>query len=106
MINILIAGLIGGVIRGLVGYLKYYSSYKNTKFIPKYFFLSTGISGLVGLLATWVTKDLGLTFLGFPSLTEAIAIIIGYAGGDFIENLFKIITGKSSIYEFPFNIKK
>lgn len=98
---ILLSGFVGGFARGLVGYLKYRSSYKNTKFIFNYFILSVGISGLVGLLASWVTKDLGISFLGLPQITPALALIIGYAGGDFIENLFKILTGKTSLYQLP-----
>lgn len=101
MSTILLAGLLGGIIRGLVGYLKYRSSYKNTSFLLNYFLLSVGISGIVGLLAAWVTNDLGLTFLGLTSITPAIAVIVGYAGGDFIENLFKILTGKTSLYQLP-----
>jgi len=101
MLTILFVGFLGGAVRGLVGYLKYRSSYKNTKFLFNYFVLSVAISGGVGLLAAWVTRDLGITFLGLPSLTPAIAVIIGYAGGDFIENLFKILTGKTSLYALP-----
>lgn len=101
MYTILLAGFLGGIIRGLVGYLKYRSSYKNTSFLFNYFLLSVGISGVVGLLASWVTKDLGLTFLDLPTITPAVAIIVGYAGGDFIENLFKILTGKTSLYQLP-----
>ena len=80
-------------------------SYKNVSFQTGYFIFSVAVSGAVGLLAAWVTKDLGINFLGLPALTPAIAIIIGYAGGDFIENLFKIITGKTSLYELPGIIK-
>lgn len=101
MMNILIAGLVGGVLRGLVGYIKYRSSYKNTPFIPGYFALSVGVSGVVGFLAAWVTQDLGISFLGLATLTPALGFIIGYAGGDFIENLFKILTGKTSLYQLP-----
>ena len=101
MIIILLTGFIGGFIRGLVGYLKYRSSYKNTNFMWNYFSLSVGISGMVGLIAAWVTKDLGVTFLGLASITPAIAMVVGYAGGDFIEILFKILTGKPSLYELP-----
>jgi|SRR3990167_100338 len=100
-LTILIAGFIGGVLRGLVGYIKYKSSYKSVPFNAKYFFGTTAVSGLVGLLAAWVTKDLGLTFLGMDTISPAIAFIIGYAGGDFIENLYKIILGKPSLYSFP-----
>ncbi len=101
MYTIILTGFLGGIIRGLVGYLKYRSSYKNTSFLLNYFLLSVGISGVVGLLAAWVTKDLGLTFLNLPAITPAIAMIVGYAGGDFIENLFKILTGKTSLYQLP-----
>ena len=101
MLVILISGLVGGVLRGLVGYIKYRSSYKNTPFMPEYFALSVGVSGVVGLLAAWVTEDLGISFLGLATLTPALGFIIGYAGGDFIENLFKILTGKTSLYQFP-----
>lgn len=101
MLTILLMGFVGGVTRGLVGYLKYRSSYKNTPFLLNYFALSVAISGAVGLLAAWLTRDLGITFLGLPAITPALAIVIGYAGGDFIENLFKIMTGKTSLYEIP-----
>lgn len=87
--------------RGLVGYIKYQTSYKNVPFRIWYFVGMTGVSGLIGLLAAWVTKDLGITFLGMTSLSPAIGFVIGYAGGDFIENLYKIIAGKPSLYSFP-----
>ncbi len=103
---VIIFGFVGGAVRGLVGYLKYRSSYKNTAFMFNYFALSVGISGAVGLIAAWVTKDLGISFLGLPSITPALAIVIGYAGGDFIENLFKIITGKTTIFEFKVTLPK
>jgi hypothetical protein len=105
MLTILFTGLLGGIIRGLVGYLKYRSSYKNTNFMWNYFLLSVGICGVVGLLTAWITRDLGLTFLGLPVITPAIAIVVGYAGGYFIENIFKILTGKTSLFEIPTIIK-
>ncbi len=98
---VLLSGLLGGVLRGLVGYVKYRSSYKNTPFMLSYFALSVAVSGAVGFLAAWVAEDLGITFLGLPFITPALALVIGYAGGDFIENLFKILTGKTSLYELP-----
>ncbi|HUW71885.1 MAG TPA: hypothetical protein VMV66_01675 [Candidatus Humimicrobiaceae bacterium] len=106
LITILLSGFLGGVMRGLVGYIKYRNSYKNVEFKAGYFAFSVGVSGVVGLLAAWVTKDLGINFLGLAVLTPAIAVIIGYAGGDFIENLFKILTGKTSIYELPAVVKQ
>jgi len=101
LFSILLSGFMGGFMRGLVGYIKYRSSYKNVEFKLGYFLFSVGVAGAVGLLAAWVTQDLGIKFLGLETITPAIAIIIGYAGGDFIENLFKILTGKASIYELP-----
>ena len=101
LITILLCGLIGGVARGLVGYIKHRSSYKNVPFKAGYFIFSVAVSGVVGLLAAWVTQDLGIKFLGLSAITPALAVIIGYAGGDFIENLFKILTGKASLYELP-----
>lgn len=103
--TILVAGFVGGMIRGLVGYIKYRSSYKSVPFKLGYFSFTVLVSGVVGFLAAWVTKDLGIKFLGLASITPAIAVIIGYAGGDFIENLFKILTGKSSLYELPTVVK-
>jgi len=43
-----------------------------------------------------VVNEVGFTFLG--SFTPALGFIVGYAGGDFIENIYKIIIKKSSIY--------
>jgi len=36
-------------------------------------------------------RNWALLFLGVETLSPAIAVIVGYAGGDFIENIFKII---------------
>ena len=105
LFSVILAGFVGGIMRGLVGYIKYRNSYKNVEFKPGYFAFSVGVSGVIGLLAAWVTKDLGLKFLGLETITPAISIIIGYVGGAFIENLFKILTGKTSLYELPI-IKK
>ena len=93
---ILIAGFGGGVVRGLVGFTKHQFSYKGVGFNLKYFLGMMFISGIVGLLTAVTIKELGLTLLG--SYTPALAFVVGYAGGDFIENIYKIITQKSSIY--------
>jgi len=55
------------------------------------------ISGIIGLLAAMAVKEIGFTLLG--SFTPALAFIVGYAGGDFLENIYKIIIKKSSLYE-------
>jgi len=101
LLVVLLMGFLGGVVRGLVGYIKYRNSYKNVPFMPGYFAFTVAVSGAVGLLAAWVTEDLGIGFLGLPFVTPALALVIGYAGGDFIENLYKILTGKASLYQLP-----
>lgn len=94
---ILIAGFGGGVLRGLVGFIKHQFSYKNVKFDLKYFIGMMFISGIVGVLIAMAVKETGVKFLGTDSLSPALALIIGYAGGDFLENLYKIIIKKSSL---------
>jgi len=54
------------------------------------------LSGIIGLLAVAAIKEVGFTFA--DSFTPALSFIIGYAGGDFIENIYKIIIKKSSLY--------
>jgi len=97
LIQILIAAFGGGFVRGLVGFIKYQFSYKNVPFRWKYFLGIMTLSGLIGMVATIAIKELGFTLLG--QFTPALAFVIGYAGGDFIENIYKIIIKKSNIYE-------
>ena len=96
-IYIIIAAFGGGFIRGLVGWLKYQFSFKNVPFRPKYFLGMMALSGLVGMVATIAIKELGFTLFG--QFTPALAFVVGYAGGDFVENIYKIIIKKSSLYE-------
>jgi len=95
---ILIAGFGGGLIRGLVGFLKYYYSYKNTPFNPLYFFATSFLSGVVGLLTAGAIKESGIIVSGLGTLSPALALIVGYAGGDFLENIYKIIFKKTFIF--------
>jgi hypothetical protein len=97
MIAIFFAAFGGGVLRGLVGFIKYYYSYKEVRFRFGYFICMTLASGFVGAVASIAIKEVGFTLLG--SFTPALAFIIGYAGGDFIENIYKIILKKSSFYD-------
>ena len=96
-IAIAAAGFVGGAVRGLVGFIKHQRSYKNVQFDLRYFVGMTFVSGGIGLLAATVTKELGLTFLGVDYVTPAISFIIGYAGGDFLENVYKVILKKPSL---------
>ena len=97
MLSVVIAAFSGGVLRGLVGFIKYQFSYKEVKFRPYYFLGMLLLSGIVGTVATIAIKEIGFTLL--DSFTPALAFIIGYAGGDFIENIYKIIIKKSSFYD-------
>jgi hypothetical protein len=95
---ILLAGFGGGVLRGLVGFIKHQFAYKEVKFNTGYFIFMMVLSGLVGLAAAWAIDGLGLNFLGLEFLTPALAFVIGYAGGDFIENIYKIIAKNPTLY--------
>jgi len=92
---LLLAGFFGGVVRGLVGFLKHQLSYKNVPFDLKYFFGMSFISGIVGLMAAISIKEVGLTLNG--SFTAVLSFIIGYAGGDFLESIYKIILDKAKL---------
>lgn len=96
MYSILIAAFGGGAMRGLVGFIKNQYSYKGVDFNLPYFFTMAFLSGVVGLLCALAVREIGFTFEGF--FTPAISFIVGYAGGDFIENIYKIIVKKSSLY--------
>ena len=84
----LVAGFLGGAIRGIFGFVKHQYSYKNVGFKAPYFFLMVFLSGIVGLVASYLITG-----------NTIFALIVGYAGGDFIENLFKIITKKEGLYD-------
>jgi len=86
-LTILIAGFCGGVIRGLVGFIKHQFSYKNVGFNLPYFFVMMFLSGMVGMLVAFALNQ-----------DAAFSLVVGYAGGDVIENVYKTIKGKKSIY--------
>ncbi|MBU0530631.1 MAG: hypothetical protein ABIH52_03695 [Candidatus Aenigmatarchaeota archaeon] len=81
MIEIFIAGFLGGVIRGLVGISKdLRASPSKKKTIRKDYFIVTLLaSGGLGLLVgVFIADDI------------RFALLAGYAGTDFLENLYKI----------------
>ncbi|MDP2910099.1 MAG: hypothetical protein Q8N69_03465 [bacterium] len=90
-ISILIAGFGGGAVRGLVGYLKNSLSYKNPNFDLPYFFGMAFLSGIIGLLVSAAIYETGTDFLSASFVSPAIAFIVGYAGGDFVEGVYKIL---------------
>jgi uncharacterized membrane protein YfcA len=75
----ILAGFLGGIIRGLVGFVKNKTIEKADHFKPSYFVVTILIAGIVGAAA------------GAIADTEwQISFLAGYAGTDFIENLYKI----------------
>jgi len=94
--EILIAGFGGGMTRGLMGYVKHQYAYKNVGFNIPYFLVMSFLSGIIGVLTAQAVSQTGIEFLG-PVFTPAMGFIVGYAGGDFIENIYKIIIKQSSI---------
>jgi len=75
----ILAGFLGGIVRGLVGFTKSKTLEKINHFKPSYFMLTILIAGIVGAAA------------GVLADTEwQVSFLAGYAGTDFIENLYKI----------------
>ncbi len=101
---ILLFGALGGVARGLVGFIKYYTSYKNVTFSWRYIAATVGISAVVGLGVVWAIEGSGINFEGV-TLNPAIGFILGYAGGDVLENLYKILVKKPILGPFKDALK-
>ena len=98
---LLLAGAGGGLVRGIVGFLKHQFAYKNVEFKPTYIALIMVLSAFVGLTVTWAIASSSLEIVALSQINPAIAFIIGYAGGDIIENLYKILVGKATLYPLP-----
>ncbi|MDD5221157.1 MAG: hypothetical protein PHV47_00905 [Candidatus Pacebacteria bacterium] len=87
----IIGGLGGGTVRGLIGYIKHQFAYKQVDFNLPYFFVIVFLSGVIGTLCSAAVDKSGIT--GIIS-SPAISFIVGYAGGDFLDNIYKIIIKK------------
>ena len=98
MLTLLFAGACGGVVRGLMGFFKHQLAYKEVPFKLAYFLSMMGLSSFIGLAVTWAIIGSGLEFPFTEQINPAIAFIVGYAGGDFIENVYKIIIGKNTLF--------
>ena len=72
------AGFVGGIARGLTGYLKQKRAGKNAKFDWSYFFSMVFFSGILGGIAGALAESSWKT-----------ALLAGYSGMDFIENMYK-----------------
>jgi hypothetical protein len=92
-----LAGIGGGLLRGLVGYLKYLTAYKGVKFDTKYFAITVGLAGFIGGIAGVIANGV----LVDTSMNIYYAVLAGYAGGDFFENAFKVVYKKPMLFKLP-----
>lgn len=97
MDSLLVFAALGGMARGLVGFTKHRLSYKNVEFKWSYFLSTVGVSAAVGFATVWALLGSGITFGGDLQINPGLAFIIGYAGGDAVENIYKIILRKPII---------
>ncbi len=98
-------GFLGGVLRGTMGVIKYTQSYKDVEIRPIYFSGTVIFSGFIGMICAWIISDMGIAIMGIEELPLSFALIAGYAGGDFIENIFKIVIKKTDIFSFSKVVK-
>ena len=97
--SFLIAGFLGGILRGGVGLVKYMTSYKDVEIRPYYFTGAVILSGIVGYVSAWIAQDVAHIFLELETVPISFALIAGYAGGDLIENIFKIGMREPNLFE-------
>ena len=95
----LIASFGGGIVRGIVGFIKYQYSFRTVPFNAPYFLTVMVLSGIIGIVTVTAVQEAGLTILGVTEISPALSFIIGYAGGDFLENVFKIAIKKPTLWE-------
>lgn len=74
----IIAGFVGGIARGLSSFLKKRRAGTAAKFNYSYFFTTVFFSGILGAIAGALAESSWKT-----------AFLAGYAGIDFLENLYK-----------------
>ena len=103
--SFLIAGFFGGLLRGGIGLTKYMTSYKDVEIRPYYFTGMIILTGVVGYVSAWVAQDAARIFLEVDRLPISFALVAGYAGGDLLENLFKIGMREPNLYEVGQRIK-
>ncbi len=63
-------------------------------------------SGIIGYISAWIAQDVAGIFLELDTLPVSFALIAGYAGGDLIENIFKIGMRDPQLYEIGRRIKE
>jgi len=75
----LVTGLLGGLVRGLVGIMKQASNPDEFKFHWRYFGATMLISGIVGVISGLIADG-----------DWRISLLAGYAGTDFLESLYRL----------------
>ena len=80
LLSSILFGIIGGLVRGIVGITKYMEqNRKNQAIDPKRIIFSLAVAGLVGgITGALIEND------------HSFAFLAGYAGTDFLESLYKI----------------
>ena len=101
-----IAGLFGGLLRGGMGLFKYMTSYKDVKIRPYYFAGMVVLTGVIGWVSAWVAGDALRIFLELETVPVSFAVVAGYAGGDLIENIFKIAIQEPQLFELGKKLKE
>jgi hypothetical protein len=86
-IYLLVLGFVGGAVRALTGFIKYQFSYREVPFRILYFLALILISGGIGLIVS-----------AFFNEGPLFSFVVGYAGGDFLENIYKIFAQKDSLF--------
>lgn len=80
LLSSVLFGILGGLVRGIVGVAKYMEqNRKNQAIDPKYLLFSLAVAGLVGGIAGALIEN-----------DRSFAFLAGYAGTDFLEGLYKI----------------
>lgn len=80
IIRSILLGLLGGLVRGLVGLAKYFEKNRAAGALnARYLIFSIALAALVGAVAGSLAAG-----------DWRLAILAGYAGTDFIEGLYKI----------------
>ncbi len=102
----LFAGFLGGLLRGAMGLFKYITSYKDVEIRPFYFISMIALSGIVGYVSALIAMDAAEVFLDIKDIPLTLAVVFGYAGGDFIENVFKIIVREPQLFDFGKKLKE
>ena len=105
-LSFFVAGLFGGLLRGVIGLFKYMTSYKDVEIRPYYFGGMILATGLVGWASAWVARDVLQVFLELETVPLSFALVAGYAGGDFIDNIVKIAMREPQLFEVGKKIKE